>query len=80
MTFFQKLVPIGLLVLLPCGLGQVVSACSGALRTIDDLNQPSDDWWLKFCREQGRVDKALHDDAGGAYQIYVDCTKDAGLR
>lgn len=62
-----------------CGLAALI-ACSSAIKTVDQVNDPSDDVALKNCREEGRAAREAGADKDAAYGVYFDCTKEAGLR
>ncbi len=61
--------------------GQVLGfGCANTLKNVDELSNPADDGALKRCRNLGRA--AL--DAGSsnyrAFDVYEECTREAGLR
>lgn len=64
-------------------LAAAAVGCSALLHNIDDVNEPKDDVSLARCRKEAR-DKlyvgATQEEKEAAYELYVECTKDAGLR
>lgn len=56
------------------------AACGSVMSFWDDVNEPGDDVALETCRNRGRA--ALDGGSSGyrAYDIYEECTYEAGLR
>lgn len=64
-------------------LGQgIVNAvgCGPLMREIDSVNEPSDDVALKDCRQRAREAKEAGASKYRAYNVYEDCTIEAGIR
>jgi len=52
-------------------------ACSEGLKSIDEVNDPSDDVKLSKCRADARAEKQLTGNAERAWNVYLACTRDA---
>ena len=57
-----------------------LAACGDGLKSIDEINNPSDDVVLAKCRADARAEMYLTGDKNRAWSIYLACTSDAGLR
>ena len=59
--------------------GCALEGCS-LFKEADTINDPHDDANLWRCRVYEQVSFGMDHDAGGAWKIYDDCVRDAGLR
>lgn len=59
--------------------GQVVG-CATTARTFDAVNNPADDLALARCREEGRAYLDAGHEPGAAFDAYVACRQDAGVK
>ena len=66
------------------GIGTIIASLSGCasgmMKDYDDINNPSDDKTLSECRIKARVEKQMTNDPERAWQHYLACTADGGLR
>jgi hypothetical protein len=62
------------------GLTQGPAACGSALRSFDEVNNPDDDSHLTRCRNAGRAAREAGAEPDDAFDTYVECTREAGLR
>lgn len=65
-----------IVVALACGLPL---ACVDALKLHDELNNPADDKALLECRGRGRAAVEAGVDKYRAFDIYDECTREAGF-
>lgn len=59
---------------------QSALACGSAFRFWDDINEPRDDVALEDCRNRGREARDAGSSPYRAFDIYEECTREAGLR
>lgn len=70
-------------VIVPVLMGRVVLSgigCASGLKEVESLSDPSDDAKLSKCRAEGRAARQTGDEPDEAYEKYLKCTLDAGLR
>lgn len=65
--------------LVAVGMTQGPTACRSFLHTFDEVNDPSDDKALHDCRKAGRAAREAGATPQQAFDVYDDCTKDAGF-
>ncbi len=58
----------------------MVVGCGEGLKSIDEINNPSDDVKLSKCRGDARAEMLITGNKDKAWNIYLACTADAGLR
>lgn len=56
------------------------TGCGGAIRFYDDVNRPQDDVDLERCRNVMREVRDAGASEYHAYDVYYECTQEAGLR
>lgn len=70
----------GLAVVVSSALLGQFAGCGEGLKNIDEINNPSDDAALAKCRAEARADMQIYGNADRAWNVYLACTADAGLR
>lgn len=71
---------LALACLVASGMTQGPTACKSFLQNWDEVNNPDDDSALARCRKLGREEREAGATPEAAYEAYVDCTREAGLR